>query len=173
MEKVSNVDEKKVFISAGNFYCTSWGNLNTQLCLNIKWFKEQCSDKTLPKVAPEHSTPQLLQHNAAAFLISSSKGNFTPLPGVLSPELTLAAILKQGILSMFINALSMRDKGTWPTSFQWSVGTGHGGMPINRSIGSSAPICKGTSSQWGWRSTGTGCPGGLQILLLWRYSRPT
>jgi len=29
-----------------------------------------------------------------------------------------------------------------------------------------------TSSLWGWRSTGTGCPGGLWSLLLWRYSRP-
>ena len=29
-----------------------------------------------------------------------------------------------------------------------------------------------TSSLWGWRSTGTGCPGSLWILLLWRYSRP-
>ena len=29
-----------------------------------------------------------------------------------------------------------------------------------------------TSSLWGWRSTGTGCPGRLWSLLLWRYSRP-
>ena len=29
-----------------------------------------------------------------------------------------------------------------------------------------------TSSPWGWRSTGTGCPGRLWSLLLWRYSRP-
>ena len=28
------------------------------------------------------------------------------------------------------------------------------------------------SSLWGWRSTGTVCPGKLWILLLWRYSRP-
>ena len=34
----------------------------------------------------------------------------------------------------------------------------------------SAPICKGNSSQWGWQSAGTGCPEGLWILLLWRYS---
>jgi len=27
-------------------------------------------------------------------------------------------------------------------------------------------------SLWGWRSTGTGCPGRLWSLLLWRYSRP-
>jgi len=25
---------------------------------------------------------------------------------------------------------------------------------------------------WGWQSSGTGCPGGLWILLLWRYSKP-
>ena len=29
-----------------------------------------------------------------------------------------------------------------------------------------------TSSLWGWQSTGTGCPGRLWSLLLWRYSRP-
>ena len=29
-----------------------------------------------------------------------------------------------------------------------------------------------TSSLWGWRSPGTGCPGRLWSLLLWRYSRP-
>ena len=29
-----------------------------------------------------------------------------------------------------------------------------------------------TSSLWGWRSTGTGCPGRFWSLLLWRYSRP-
>ena len=28
-----------------------------------------------------------------------------------------------------------------------------------------------TSSLWGWQSTGTGCPGMLWSLLLWRYSR--
>ena len=28
------------------------------------------------------------------------------------------------------------------------------------------------SSLWGWRSPGTGCPGRLWSLLLWRYSRP-
>jgi len=28
-----------------------------------------------------------------------------------------------------------------------------------------------TSSLWEWRSTGTGCPGRLWSLLLWRYSR--
>ena len=27
-------------------------------------------------------------------------------------------------------------------------------------------------SLWGWRSPGTGCPGRLWSLLLWRYSRP-
>ena len=29
-----------------------------------------------------------------------------------------------------------------------------------------------TSSFWGWRSTGTGCPGRLWSLLLWRVSIP-
>ena len=62
------------------------------------------------------------------------------------------------------NIWSVGVKGTWPISFQWSVGTRQGEMAINWSIG--------TSSQWGWWSTGTGCPGRLWILLLWRYSRP-
>jgi len=73
---------------------------------------------------------------------------------------------------MFINILSVGVEGTWPSSFQWSVGTEQGEAAINWSIGSSTPICKGISLQWGWRSTGTGCPGGLWILLLWRYSSP-
>ena len=30
-----------------------------------------------------------------------------------------------------------------------------------------------TSSLWGWQSTGTGCPGRLWSLPLWRYSSPT
>ena len=30
----------------------------------------------------------------------------------------------------------------------------------------------GLGHLWGWRSTGTGCPGRLWSLLLWRYSRP-
>ncbi len=59
-----------------------------------------------------------------------------------------------------------------PTSFQRSVGTGQGEMAINRSIGSFAPICKGTSSWQEWQSTAAGCPGRLWSLLLWRYSRP-
>jgi len=48
---------------------------------------------------------------------------------------------------MFINILSVGVKGTWPTSFQWSVGRGQGEMAINVSVGGSAPICEGTSSQ--------------------------
>ena len=39
-------------------------------------------------------------------------------------------------------------------------------------IGSSIWTCGRTSSLWGWRSPGTGCPGRLWSLLLWRYSRP-
>jgi len=71
---------------------------------------------------------------------------------------------------MFINILSVWVNRTWPTPFQWSVGTGQGEMVINLSIGSSEPICEGTS-WWEWHSTGTGCPGRLWILLLRRYSR--
>jgi len=45
-------------------------------------------------------------------------------------------------------------------------------MGTNWSIGSSIWTRGRTSSLWGWRSTGTGCPGILWSLLLWRYSRP-
>ena len=45
-------------------------------------------------------------------------------------------------------------------------------MGTNWSIGSSDWIWGRTSSLWGWRSTGTGCPGRLWSLPLRRYSRP-
>jgi len=64
----------------------------------------------------------------------------------------------------------MGDKRTRPISFQ---GTRQGETAINWSTGSSAPIREGTSSQCGWQSTGTGCPGRLWSLLLWRCSRPS
>jgi len=76
----------------------------------------------------------------------------------------------EGIWLMFINILSVGDKGTWPTFFQWSVGTGQGEMAINWSVGSSAPVCEGTS-WWGWWSTGRGCTERLWSLLICRYSR--
>ena len=40
-------------------------------------------------------------------------------------------------------------------------------------VGSSVWTRGRTSWLWGWRSPGTGCPGRLWSLLLWRYSRPT
>jgi len=40
------------------------------------------------------------------------------------------------------------------------------------STGSSVWTWGRTSSLWGWRSPGTGRPGRLWILLLWRYSKP-
>ena len=60
---------------------------------------------------------------------------------------------------MFVNILNVGVKETRPTSFQQSVRTIHGETAINWSTRSSAPLCKGTSSQWGWQSTGTGFPG--------------
>jgi len=48
--------------------------------------------------------------------------------------------------------------------------TGQGAMGTNWSIGSSIWTWGRISSLWGWRSTGTGCPGRLWSLLLWRYS---
>ena len=46
-------------------------------------------------------------------------------------------------------------------------------MGTNWSIGSSIWTRGRASSLWGWQSTGTGCPGRLWILLLWRYSNTT
>ena len=74
---------------------------------------------------------------------------------------------------LFLSILTVGVKKTWPASFQPSVGTVQGEMAINWSIGSSAPIWKRTSSQWGWQRTGIGCPGRLWTLLLWMYLRPS
>ena len=57
----------------------------------------------------------------------------------------VCSALRKVILLMFI--LSVGVKGTQPTSFQQSVGTGKGERAINWSIEISAPICIGTSSQ--------------------------
>ena len=54
---------------------------------------------------------------------------------------------------MFINIFSAGNRGTWPTSFQWFLGTGPGKMAKNRGIGSSTPICDRTS-----HSEGDGAP---------------
>ena len=56
-----------------------------------------------------------------------------------------------------------------------TVGTtsGQGAMGTNWGTGSSVWTWGRTSSLWGWQSTGTGCPGRLWSLLLWRYWRPT
>ena len=73
---------------------------------------------------------------------------------------------------MFINILSVGVEEEQPTSFQLSMRTEQREMDINLNIGGSTPVYEGTSSQQGLWSTGTDCPGGLRILLLWRYSRP-
>ena len=60
-----------------------------------------------------------------------------------------------------------------PNSFQWCPVTGQGATGTNWRIGSSIRKWGRTSLLWGWQSPGTGCPEGLWIVLLWRYSRPT
>ena len=60
-----------------------------------------------------------------------------------------------------------------PDPFQWSPATGQGTTGTNWSTGSSIWTWGRTSSLWGWWSTGTGCPGRLWSLLLWRYSKPS
>ena len=59
-----------------------------------------------------------------------------------------------------------------PNPFQWCPATGQGATGTNWSRGSSIWTWGRNSSLWGWWSPGTGCPGRLWSLLLWRYSRP-
>ena len=59
-----------------------------------------------------------------------------------------------------------------PNTFQWCPVTGQGAMGTNWSRGSSSWTWGWASSLWGWQSAGTGCPGKLWSLLLWRYSTP-
>jgi len=73
---------------------------------------------------------------------------------------------------MLINIWRVGVRRMGPDSFQWCPATGQGATGTNWSIGSSSWTWR-TSSLWGWRSTGTGCPQGLWSLLLWRYSKPT
>jgi len=74
---------------------------------------------------------------------------------------------------MPINILRVGVRRMGPDSFQWCSATGQGAMGTNWSIRSSIWTWGRTSSFWGWWSTGTGCPEGLWILLLWRYSKPS
>ena len=59
-----------------------------------------------------------------------------------------------------------------PDSAQRCPARGQGATGTRWTIGSSLWTWGRTSSLWRWRSTGTGCPGELWSLLLWRYSRP-
>ena len=72
---------------------------------------------------------------------------------------------------MLINIWRVGVRRTGPDSFQWCPVTGQGAMGTNWGTGSSSWTGGRTSSLWGWRSTGTCCPGRLWSLLLWRYSR--
>ena len=70
-------------------------------------------------------------------------------------------MVKQGASS----GAQAEEKGPWNVE----RGAGHLGRVQERGESMQGR----TSSLWGWRSTGTGCPGWLWSLLLWRYSRPT
>jgi len=74
---------------------------------------------------------------------------------------------------MPINIFRVGVRRMGPDSFQWCPATGQGAMGTNWGTGSSVWTWGRTSSHWGWQSTGTGCPGRLWSLLLWRYSRPS
>ena len=78
----------------------------------------------------------------------------------------------EGTLEMFINISRVGVRRMGPDSFQWCPLSCHWAMGTNWSTGSSIWTWGRTSSLWGCRSTGTGCPGRLWSLLLWRYSRP-
>ena len=70
------------------------------------------------------------------------------------------------------NILRVGVKRTGPDSFQWCPAPEQGATGTNWSRAHSGWRWGRTSSLWGWWSTGTGCPGRLWIVLLWRYSRP-
>ena len=67
--------------------------------------------------------------------------HFYLCPKIWNP-LSVKELIHLVILLIFINIWSVGDKGTWQTSFQWSVRTGQGETAINLSIGSSAPVCE-------------------------------
>ena len=60
----------------------------------------------------------------------------------------------------------------WEQSVTGVTSPGQGAMGTKWSRGSSSWTRGRTSSLWGWRSPGPGCPGRLWSLLLWRYSSP-
>ena len=70
---------------------------------------------------------------------------------------------------MLINISRVGVKRMGPDSFQWCPVTGQRAVGTNWSTGSSSWTGGRTCSLWVWRSTGTCCPEGLWILLLWRY----
>ena len=73
---------------------------------------------------------------------------------------------------MLTNTWRVGVRRMGPSSFQWCPATGQGALGTNWGTGSSVWTW-GRTSFWGWRSTGTGCPGRWWSLVLWRYSRPT
>ena len=78
----------------------------------------------------------------------------------------------EGTLEMLLNICRVGVRRTGPDSFRWCAATGQGATGTNWSNASSIWTGARTSSLWGWRSPGPGCPGRLWSLLLWRYSRP-
>ena len=58
------------------------------------------------------------------------------------------------------------------TIIQRSWVNNNGSKEVRTALRSSSWTWGRTSSLWGWRSPGPGCPGRLWSLLLWRYSRP-
>ena len=74
------------------------------------------------------------------------------------------------LLSSRISSQILPKHLCFSASTHVAVGVCSYGAPWSRG---SSVWTRGRTSLWGWQSTGTGCPGRLWSLLLWRYSRPT
>ena len=113
----------------------------------------------------------ILQLLSCSFL----EGPLTPLHFL--PKIAAAFEKAERIRARFFSMLPCTDVFIFPVP-STMIELGGSGLQVHRNkhkvvtIGSSFWTGGRTSSLWGWQSPGTGCPGRLWSLLLWRYSRP-